>query len=356
MRVVVLPADETACGLYRMRYPAGAVTLAHPDWQVEVYRPGDVKLGTGADGTLWALYGVPAPDEIDVLVVQRIATPVLVQLVRWAQSVGVAVVLDADDAMWCLDKDNAAWPAWNSEKHRNTTHNHWRWLDKAASEADLVTVTTRALANRYGKHGRVEVLPNCMPAEALDIPLRPRDGALTVGWAGFTATHPHDLQVMGDAMARFLADTPVPVRLAVVGDAPGAARAWGLDPALVEQVGPAKVGQDYLSALSVLDIGVVPLADSPFNRAKSALKALEMRTMGATVVASPTPDNQRLARSMPGITVARTPEDWYEHLMAAVTTPQTVARDAGEWTYEAQAETWAVAWARAAQRRTRLSA
>lgn len=352
MRVVVLPADESACGLYRMRYPAGAVTLARPEWTVEVYRPSEIKLGTGADGRLWSIYGIADPEHIDVLVMQRCSTDAQVQLVQWMQKHGTAVVMDSDDAMWAIDPDNAAYAAWNGGKEAMS---HWRFLDRASNIADLVTCTTPALAQRYGKHGRVEVLPNCLPAEAMGLPSirSDYDAPLTIGWSGFTSTHPHDLEVVGDAVARFVKAQPGR-EVVIVGDADGARDAWGLRGTPVHPIGPVPVGASYLTALTAIDVALVPLRDTPFNRAKSALKVLEFRTMGARVIASPTPANKTLSEGLSGVRLAQTPDEWLLALEAA--SSEAVERDSGSWTYEERGESWAKAWERAYARRTRLDA
>lgn len=44
-----------------------------------------------------------------------------------------------------------------------------KWLGVAWERADLVTCSTPALAERYGKHGRVAILPNYVPASYLEI-------------------------------------------------------------------------------------------------------------------------------------------------------------------------------------------
>lgn len=349
LRVVVLPADESACGYYRMRLPAGAVREIRPEWGVEVYRPSDVKLGTGADGSLWGVQGLPEPDKMDLLVMQRVATRAQVEFIRWAQTKGTAVVVDSDDAMWKIHPDNVAWKSWNEGPH------HWRWLDEAARFADLSTVTTPALAKRYGP--RVEVLPNCVPGD-VDSVRSELDQTVTIGWAGFTSTHPGDLTVVGDAVRRVQEETGCIVR--VIGDAEGASRDWGCP---VEKVNPTPIGSPYYTALTTLDVGLVPLQDSPFNRAKSYLKALEFSANGVVVVASPTPANRDLAKTVP-IELASTPEDWYEAIFRAVVKAEwrtDRAREAKEkslqrHTYSVKAELWVQAWERALNRRARMAA
>ena len=358
-RIVVLPADMSGCGYYRMRLPAGAVQHARPDWKVEVYRPSQVELGVGMQGELWSVRGIPDPEAIDLLVMQRVATRAQVEFLEWAQSKGTATVVDSDDAMWCIDPDNAAHPYWNGAEAV-----HWRYLDRAAATADITTVTTDALARRYGKHGRCEVLPNCVPADLWDHLESAREGldaTPALGWAGTTATHPHDLEVVGDAVARAVADTGCAVR--VVGDAAGAARDWGLQREQVDRVENTPIGLPYYTALTTIDIGLVPLQDGPFNRAKSYLKALEFAACGVPVIASPTPANRELAKRV-GIMLASTPAQWYDHITFLLQYPEErerLAQQAQEQvkrlhTYEANAHQWIAVWERALNRRARMSA
>lgn len=353
-RVVVLPSDETACGLYRMKYPAGAVQMVRPDWQVEVYRPSEVFFGTAADGTLWQVKGVPDPASADLLIMQRVGTKAQRQFVEWMRKQGVAVIVDADDALWAIRPDNMAYEHWNEGP------SHWSHMDTAALEADLVTVTTQGLAQRYGKHGRVEVLPNVVPGDVQEMLKSVRDEldqTPTVGWAGFTGTHPGDLQVMGDAMARVQRDTGCIVR--VIGDAEGAARIWDCE---VDPVAPAPIGMPYYTALTTLDIGVVPLSAGKFNQCKSYLKALEYSACGVAAVVSDTPAHRELAKSVP-LRIATTPDEWYTHLTDLIANPEQRSASAkyaqgvvyDEHTFETNAERWATAWERAVARHAALS-
>lgn len=354
-RVVLVPSDESACGFYRMRLPAGAVRTVRPDWEIEVYRPSDVKLGTGYDGRLWQVGGIRDPKSVDLFVMQRIATRAQAELLGWMQRQGAATVMDSDDAMWCIDPENTAWKAWNTDTH------NWRWMETAAQHVDLTTVTTPALERRYGRHGRAEVLPNCVPGDLPDLLESARDAVspeTSVGWSGFTATHPGDLKVVEGAVRDAQRDTGCVVR--VVGDAAGAARDWGCE---VDPVAPTGMGLPYFTALTTIDVGLVPLRDTPFNRAKSYLKALEFAAVGAAVVASPTPANRELANTVPMI-LASTPEEWHWAITELVTNPgwrAEMGRIAQERvmalrTYEARAEHWARAWERAMARRARLTA
>lgn len=358
-RIVVLPADLTACGYYRLRLPAGAVQQIRPDWKVEVYRPDEVMLQVGVNGELWGVQGLPDPNSIDLLVMQRVATRAQVDLFKWAIKQGIATVMDSDDAMWCIDPENMAYLYWNSTQPGRA---NWRHLDEAAALADLVTTTTDSLAKRYGKHGRAEVLPNCVPGDMRDLLKSVRgelDPTPTVGWAGFTTTHPRDLTVCGDAVRNVQEDTGCLLR--VVGDAAGAARDW--DVPFVETVSPTDIGMPYYTALTTLDVGLVPLRNTPFNRAKSYLKALEFAAVGVPVVASDTPAMRLLAKTVP-IILADTPNDWYQGIHRLIEDAD-FRKSRARWaqdavfalhTYEANALRWAEVWERAMARREKMTA
>lgn len=354
MRIAICPADLTGCGTYRMIYPAQAVQTVRPDWQITLYKPSEVKVGM-RNGKAVAVQGIN-PHEIDLLVMQRIGMPGPLAFLRWAQDNGIATVLDSDDAMHCIEKENVAYRAWNS------VGLHWRYLDEAARHADLVTVTTEALAQHYAKHGRAEVLPNRVPAAVAELPSE-RDQhpeQLAVGWAGFTATHPRDLNVVGGAVRDALDATNAAFR--VIGSAKGVDEALQLPDGTVEDLGSRPLGVEYYSALSSIDVAIVPLADNKFNKSKSSLKALEFSAMGVPVVASATPANVELAKSVP-ILLATSTNQWEEHLQRLLTDSServdrgAAAREAvrAGWTIETGAELWAQAWERAANRRAAMS-
>jgi glycosyltransferase involved in cell wall biosynthesis len=107
---------------------------------------------------------------------------------------------------------------------------------------------------------------------------------------------------------------------------------------------------------------VVPLQESPFNHAKSWLKALEFSSMGIPVVASASEDNRRLAKTVP-ILLAETEDEWRSHLTDLINDPDrrasigAAAREAvrARNTFEDNAENWAAAWERALARKKRLT-
>lgn len=332
MKVFALPADDSACRAYRIRYPAAAVAailgveveVAAPQWP-QHKASGEVPVRLNLEGA-------------DVLVCHRPSFPALVNELERQQRAGVALVVDIDD-----DLDNLP---------RKLKHLAAPWIDVAAQSqraacrmADLVTCSTPALMEKYAPHGRGVVLRNCIPAWMLE-GSRESDGR-TLGWAGLAAGHLGDLPVTGGAVADALEGSGW--RFKIVGPAEDVRQQLGLT-SLPEATGGVSL-EDYQQALGSLDVGIVPLAPTPFNRAKSGLKGLEYAARGVPFVASPTPEYLRLAEEGIG-RIARTPADWRGHLRDLLRTEGLrihlahVARAvvAERHTYEAWAEEWGEAW------------
>lgn len=356
MRISVIPADNGGCGNYRLRWPAEAVAKLRPDWEVKIHEPrGDVKVGMNHAGEVvfmdlgWGEGVLP-----DLVVLQRTGTPVLAGVARFLKGNGVAVVVDFDDAMWCIQRANVAWQSWNME--RAVKPQHWRYCDQVADMADLVTVTTTGLASRYGKHGRVEVLPNALPDLAFEVSSIRRnfDPALTFGWAGFTATHPRDCEISKPAAAEAY-DADLPLR--VVGDGEGAARNWGVPLEYVDDLGAQGSMSDYYAALSSMDVMLVGLQNNPFNQRKSYLKVLEAASQGVVSIAAANQPHRELARSGFPVLLAQGPLDWKRMAEDFINRPELLAETRERLRthilghrISQRAQFWAEAWERAVRR------
>lgn len=303
-RVLVYPADEGGCGMYRLIWPTVALTEQGAD--VTMVLPGDPS-GWHLQGQFWTddqgrpeLLDVQTPDA-DVVVIQRPLKDLFVHAIPKLQARGVKVVVEIDDDFDTISRRNVSWENVQPHlhPHRNKAH-----LRRACELADLVTVTTPALAARYGKHGRVRIIPNYIPARYLDIRPPAHDGVV-VGWSGSIETHPDDLQVCGAGVAQAVSSTGA--TFAVIGTGTGVKAALGLrEPPLA--CGWRPIDQ-YPEAVAQLDVGIVPLELTPFNEAKSALKGLEYAALGVPFVASPTGPYRTLVGRGVGL-LADSPKAW----------------------------------------------
>ena len=344
MRVAVHPCDNGGCGWYRLRWPAEVLQAEGHDVVVtnELNAYHDTVTGRMISPVV----------DADVVVLQRPLVQAVVEAIPRLQSQGVAVVVEVDDDFHALPKGHGARRGTSVEN--DPTYNRM-WLRKACERADLVTVTTPALAERYGAHGRVAVLPNLVPASYLSVPSTPpRKSAPTVGWTGSVVTHVGDLDVMGGVIPGVLAET--------------GARfvSWGVG--LTEQAlgvkGRVRPWADlrgaYPRQVADLDVGLVPLADNAFSRAKSALKGTEYAALGVPFVTSPRADYLRLFHGHGVGILAETPDEWRTELVRLLSSPDLRAEVAAHnreamapHTYENHADRWLDAWRTAADNRTR---
>jgi glycosyltransferase involved in cell wall biosynthesis len=344
-RINVYPADDGACGHYRIRWPAAALIDQGADITViGGEAPADrqimATMMVDSDGAHRAV-SVRRPD-CDVVVLQRPLSDVLASSIPLLQAQGVRVVVEVDDDFESISPANISWAAVHP---RLSPRRNWRHLRAACAAADLVVVSTPALAARYGRHGRVVVVPNLIPASYLDVYAEPHDEVF-VGWSGSLDTHPTDLQECGPGVTRALRSTGA--RFAVVGTGKGVQRALGLDEP------PVACGwvpfADYPHRLAEIDAGIVPLQRSPFNEAKSWLKGLEMSAVGVPWVATPTGPYRQLHALGAG-TLAEKPRDWERALRQLIESAEmrTHVAVCGQLaaeglTIEAHADRWWDAW------------
>lgn len=259
-------------------------------WEMRLFNPEHVRVAAMPDGGV-AIHGIDDIESYDLFVLQRLPSVLQVEFIRALQSVGVAVVVDVDDALWRIHPDNANYARW-TERVENGLR-RFEVLDAACLVADRVTVSTPLLAERYGRHGRVDVLRNGLPNAAFAPNAKTGfHDRIKIGWAGSLDSHPNDLQVMGDAVARVIAENDN-VDLHIVGDAEPVANLLGVPMDRVTGTGWVPL-HEYHEALREIDLMVVPLADTAFNRAKSALKAQEAAAAGCLVLGSATPEIERL--------------------------------------------------------------
>lgn len=252
-------------------------------------------------------------DGVDVIVFQRLTHQWMAEAVPLLRAKGIAVVVDVDDDLATVHPRNPAYqsmhPRYAGRRDSVTgqIHRHsWQHLAAACREATLVTVSTPALLERYARHGRGHVIHNHLPDHYFGVP---HEDSTVIGWPAALASHPDDPGAVGGAVARLVSEGAA---FRVVGDPVGCGAAFGLtrDPQGRTGVGvdgwPAAVAGD-------IGIGIAPLADTVFNRAKSWLKPLELSALGIPWVASPRAEYARLHARGAGV-LADNPRRWYREL------------------------------------------
>ncbi len=196
-------------------------------------------------------------------------------------------------------------------------------------QAGLLPVATHAmasteyLAERLAERGkRAFVIGNVLSGDLLEASRlararrAPHEG-VRLGYLSGSPTHDRDLAVIGPALAEVLGrhaeaslvlvgTVAAPVGLAPFGD-----RITRL---------PAVPWRDLPPLAADLDINLAPLEiDSPFCRAKSALKYVEAGAVGVPTVATPTPAFEQAIRHGETGLLATSTEEWVAALEALIT-------------------------------------
>ena len=222
----------------------------------------------------------------DVIIAQRWNKHDGLHVWRRARGPYSRLVYELDDDLWNVSAENFnAYKLYGDFVIRDATQH-------AAETADLITVSTEPLARlmrEVAGHGRVAVLPNCIPGWVTRLP-RERRGRPRVGWQG-GASHGVDIGEVASPVRRFLKRFP----------------GWDLQlngSDYRETFGGAGVPEDRMHFASWVpvyqepekyfagidfDIGLAPLYPIPFNDSKSGIKVVEYGARGIPSIASDCP-------------------------------------------------------------------
>jgi glycosyltransferase involved in cell wall biosynthesis len=284
--------------------------------------------------------------ECDVVVFQRPMHRHISELIPLLQKAGTAVVVEMDDDLDSVDPKN---PAHKACDPRYNQDSNAMWAAKSCQLADLVILSTQALVKRYAAHGRYVVLPNYVPEAYLKIEREP-NATPVVGWTGNPRTHPGDLEVMGYGVTRQLAKHDWNFR--AIGSSK-TYRSIHVVNARSEVIEWAPI-DEYPQLVANLDVGLAPLSDTRFNKAKSWLKPLEYAALGVPFVVSPLPEYRALAKLGAGDLVSTTTtvsSAWERALEPLLSDPdyrlqraEEGRRAAAELTIEGHAMRWIQAW------------
>lgn len=334
--VIVYPSDGTGSGLYRMKWPGMAVREAGKPVTIMPRAP-QIVVDQGGN-----VQGVNIGNA-KVVVFQRPGSFQFTQAVPVLQRQGIKVIIDMDDSLSTIHPRNVAFKSYDPRVNQKT---NWMHAARTCELADLVTVTTEALAKEYGKHGRVAVLPNHVPESYLNIS-RPINEIPIVTWTGWTSTHVDDLRVTSGMINQVLVETGA--KFAAFGDEKIFFDLGVRNRPPHEYWGFTNIS-DYPQRLVGADIGLVPLQRSPFNQCKSWLKGLEMASLGIVPVVTPIGNYLDLI-DMGAAIPASKPKEWYDRVKELVQDndyreelSKKVREIASNWILEQNWKKWWDAW------------
>lgn len=259
MRIHALTVDRGGCFHYRVRQPL-TYLRDRGHW---------TSWGSGIDAETW--------QRADVLVAQILNRERTARdWVAWCEAAEKLCVWDADDDLFTVHEHPGHGAAYDDPLTVPM-------LRKMISASHLVTVTTAQLAEVYEPlNANVVVVPNYVPDWLVELPPAPEGdhARLVLGYTG-SASHVDDYAAWSPVLVRHMASYGHRTLL----------RYWGMRarPEGIPLAWPVqtwdwqKDTRAYLRSLR-MDVGVAPLLDTPFNRGKSGVKALEYAARGIPAV------------------------------------------------------------------------
>jgi hypothetical protein len=229
--------------------------------------------------------------------------------IKVAKSLGQRIIVDVDDLYDDIDDSNLAKYQTSSEYNNAINRDHYR---ESILLADTVTVSTPYLQLHYSQfHPDVRLVRNgCLPTNFIPRPVRRKKPV--IGWVGAVPWRGNDIPPLSEWLPDFLEEHDLMFHHAGHVDAmkPFGELA-GINPE--RMIYSPMVTFDNYSSLFTFDIGIVPLANSPFNHSKSTAKGFEYACAGIPFVAQNLPEYQRLSNLGVG-RVADTPAEWVKQL------------------------------------------
>jgi hypothetical protein len=244
----------------------------------------------------------------DAMHVQQMHDEEALEIMARMRRAGVAVVWDTDDDISAVTRGSQAWHRGGG---RRGVRRNFKQSVAAARTAHLVTTTTERLAQVYREHGveHVVAIENYLSPEDLTHPRRRHQG-LVIGTVA-AAEHGPDLRKMrlGGMLDRIL-ERHDGVRVVAIGVNLGLRsehRYTYVDRVQIE---------DLVVTESEFDIGLAPLCDTAFNRARSNVKLKEYAAAGAMWLASPVGPYVGMGEEQGGLLVRD--DEWLATLEALV--------------------------------------
>ena len=300
MRIAALMPELAVNSLYRTLVPMQA--LAHRGHAVHIEERNEIR---NPERLL----------EADLVHFLRFSHAEMLRMARRLKAAGVAMVWDNDDDLTAIPRENPAFQQLGGLRGQYM----FSRMTAMMKLADVVTTPSEVLAARYAEASgtEVRVLENYLPPTfARPERVMPHPG-VAIGWLA-ALEHQVDFEQLRlrETLERLMARHPH-VTLITIGLNLGLNRnAYGHYP--ITRYGALP------ELMSQFDIGLAPLIDIPFNRARSNVKVKEYAAMGVPWLASPVGPYAELGEEQGGRLV---PDDrWYQEIEALITEREARAR------------------------------
>jgi glycosyltransferase involved in cell wall biosynthesis len=238
----------------------------------------------------------------DLILIQRFFPgPATASVLKAAFASGKPVLYDTDDDFEATPPDHPFFP------HLAPL---LPYIRDTAARAACVTASTPVLAAAFAGIARqVRVLPNFLPDALWRLTAPPHRPVAAIGFAA-TPSHAGDLARLAPALGALTRKPDFAGRFVFFGCPPPSDFPTG-----ATAIPFAADYADYAARLPRLGLGIglAPLADTPFNRAKSAVKWQEYTAVGAACVCADLPPyREAVEDGRTGLLVGPDPGDWVQ--------------------------------------------
>ena len=304
----------------------------------------------------------------DVVVLKQTDTANVANLIGACKEVKIPIVMDLDDLITKVDPDNPAVEQGYAQGGAKQA-----FAVAALSMVDGLFVSTdplrkeydRFLSRKLQKHLPIHVLPNCIDPTMWKKQKKGSNDSILLGWHG-SITHDADLQIIFPAVKKLMAKYDN-LGLSLTGGVrydtyenvikPFFGKEYE-DRIILGQGTPSYKGFPGMLATHSWDIGLIPLRNTPFARAKSHIKWLENSLLGVPSVISdvypytqPIQGTDVVVNNKTGI--LSKDDEWEEKIEFLINNPDRrkyIARDArnfviDEWNYSNHIHKWEEAFA-----------
>lgn len=247
--------------------------------------------------------------DCQIIVLQRLMFKNLIEKLDERKKFGQIMINDIDDWYWGLHKENQAYKMTHPDYNKDENIDNYKQIIELC---DGVVVSTPFLKNKFETEfncPRVDMIQNRVTMKDFKVRIH-RSRRAKIGWVGSTSHRSGDLDILNGVLDKGT------WKIHHSGHLQGAAHFATKVGVPISRVSmsPMHHPQKYARLSFDFDIGVAPLTDIPFNRAKSWIKALEYTAAGVPVVMSDVEEYRRLHDEYGIGRLASTKMEWVENL------------------------------------------
>jgi len=217
---------------------------------------------------------------------------------------------------YVVDYDDALFHRYDLSSSKLVRRLLGRKIDDVMRGAFCVMVGNGYLADRASSAGarRIEIIPTVVDDDRYDVAKRDGDGRPVIGWIGSPSTEEYVLDYC-ELLEKVCVDNRA--RLLLVGAREDAAERFDhLKPEVM-----AWSEDTEADAIGQMDIGIMPLRDSPWERGKCGYKIVQYMACGLPVVASSVGANIDIVHHGENGFLASNDHEWQECLQRLIDNP-----------------------------------